>query len=129
MKNQTDPVVKDLTNWINRSAGQNHRRISEGAANAKPWEANKVFDTMAHWAGVGNRVSLEKLCIALSIESPKTGLDGSKVAAAVAAGRLDDVAIYCAGDVEAVRRVFNRLTFAAPARDAIRQATGTFLIV
>lgn len=97
------------------------------AANAKPWEANKVFDTMAHWAGVGNRVSLEKLCIALSIESPKTGLDGSKVAAAVAAGRLDDVAIYCAGDVEAVRRVFNRLTFAAPARDAIRQATGTFL--
>lgn len=35
MKNQTDPVVKDLTNWINRSAGQNHRRISEGAASAR----------------------------------------------------------------------------------------------
>lgn len=82
------------------------------AASAKPWESNKVFDTMVQWAGVGNRVSLEKLCLALGIESPKTDLDGSKVAAAVAAGRLDDVATYCAGDVEAVRKVFNRLTFA-----------------
>ena len=87
--------------------------IIRRAAGAKPWESDKVFDTMVQWAGVGNRVSLEKLCLAFGIESPKTDLDGSKVAAAVAAGRLDDVAKYCAGDVEAVRKVFNRLTFAA----------------
>ena len=86
--------------------------IIRRSAGAKPWESDKVFDTMVQWAGVGNRVSLEKLCLAFGIESPKTDLDGSKVAAAVAAGRLDDVAKYCAGDVEAVRKVFNRLTFA-----------------
>jgi 3'-5' exonuclease len=86
--------------------------IISRAASAKPWESDKVFDTMTQWAGVGNRVSLEKLCLAFGINSPKTDLDGSKVAAAVAAGRLDDVATYCAGDVEAVRKVFNRLTFA-----------------
>lgn len=86
--------------------------IIRRAGGAKPWESDKVFDTMIQWAGVGNRVSLEKLCLTFGIESPKTDLDGSKVAAAVAAGRIDDVAAYCAGDVEAVRKVFNRLTFA-----------------
>ena len=83
------------------------------AAQAKPWEDSKVFDTMVQWSGAGARpgVSLEKMCMALSIASPKTDLDGSKVAAAVAAGRIDDVAAYCAGDVEAVRKVWRRMTF------------------
>lgn len=29
MKNQTDPVVQNLTSWINRSAGQHQRRAKE----------------------------------------------------------------------------------------------------
>lgn len=88
--------------------------IISRAASAKPWESDKVFDTMVQWSGTGAKPggSLEKLCMALSIASPKTDLDGSKVAAAVAAGRIDDVAAYCAGDVEAVRKVFKRMTFA-----------------
>lgn len=81
------------------------------AAQAKPWESDKVFDTMVQWGGVGNRVSLEKLCLALGIDTPKTDLDGSKVAAAVAAGRLADVEAYCRGDVDAVRAVHWRMTF------------------
>src|SRR5690606_24242716 len=31
------------------------------AAQAKPWEVEKVFDTMVQWAGVGGRISLNKL--------------------------------------------------------------------
>ena len=83
------------------------------AVKAKPWEEDKVFDTMVQWSGGGARPggSLEKLCMALSIASPKTDLDGSKVAAAVAAGRIDDVAAYCALDVDATRKVWRRMTF------------------
>lgn len=89
------------------------------AAQAKPWEADKVFDTMIQWAGTGNRVSLERLCMALGVESPKTDLDGSKVAAAVAAGRIDDVAAYCSGDVQATRKVWQRMTFQAISAHAL----------
>lgn len=85
------------------------------AAAAKPWESDKVFDTMVQWAGVGNRVSLDKLCLALSIPSPKSELDGSKVAEYVASGRINEVASYCAGDVEAVREVHRRMSFALEA--------------
>lgn len=87
--------------------------LIQRAAQAKPWEADKVFDTMVQWAGVGNRISLEKLCLALSIPSPKSDITGATVAAAVAAGRINDVAVYCAGDVEATRAVHRRMTFAA----------------
>ncbi len=87
--------------------------VIASAAQAKPWEADEVFDTMVQWAGAGNRVSLERLCMALGIESPKTDIEGSKVAAAVAAGRIADVADYCAGDVMAVRSVWKRMTFQA----------------
>lgn len=82
------------------------------AAAARPWETDKVYDTMIQWAGVGNRISLDKLCLALGIPSPKSELDGSKVAEYVAAGRIEEVADYCKGDVEAVRQVHRRMTFA-----------------
>lgn len=81
------------------------------AAEARPWEASKVFDTMVQWAGVGNRISLDKLCMALSIPSPKGELDGSKVAEFVAAGRHQEVRDYCERDVAAVRVAWGRMTF------------------
>ncbi len=83
------------------------------AAQAKPWEADKVFDTMVQWSGAGAKPggSLEKLCMALGIASPKQGIDGSMVAAAVADGRIQEVAEYCARDVEATRKVWKRMTF------------------
>ncbi len=83
------------------------------AAQAKPWETEKVFDTMVQWAGVGQRVSLEKLCLALSLPSPKGDLDGSKVWQYVKDGRLQEVADYCKRDVEAARAIWKRMTFAA----------------
>jgi len=83
------------------------------AAQAKPWESDKVFDTMTQWAGVGSRISLDKLCRALSVPSPKGEIDGSKVWDFVKAGKISEVADYCARDVEATRAVYKRLTFQA----------------
>ena len=90
--------------------------LIQRAAQAKPWEAEKVFDTMVQWSGAGAKPggSLDKLCLALGIPSPKGDIDGSKVAAAVAAGRIDDVAAYCRGDVSATRAVYRRMTFQEP---------------
>lgn len=81
------------------------------AAQAKPWEVEKVFDTMVQWSGVGSRITLDKLCKALGVKSPKGDIDGSKVWDAVQAGRLVEVADYCARDVEAVRQIHLRMTY------------------
>ena len=88
-----------------------HSVISR-AAQAKPWESDKVFDTMVQWAGVGNRIKLDKLCKALNVPTPKGELDGSKVWDYVNAGRIEEVATYCKKDVEATRQVYKRMTFA-----------------
>ena len=88
-----------------------HSVISR-AAQAKPWESDKVFDTMVQWAGVGNRIKLDKLCKALNVPTPKGELDGSKVWDYVNAGRIEEVAAYCKKDVEATRQVYKRMTFA-----------------
>lgn len=81
------------------------------AAQAKPWESEKVFDTMVQWAGVGGKVSLDKLCKALSIPTSKGELDGSKVWDFVKAGRIAEVANYCKADVTATREVYRRMTY------------------
>lgn len=70
-----------------------------------------LFDTMTAWAGYQGRISLDALCEALGIPSPKNGIDGSLVWDYVKSGRILEVANYCAGDVEATRKVFNRMTF------------------
>lgn len=86
--------------------------------NARPWD-DTVFDTMIAWAGVGNRVSLDKLCGAFGL--PKKGseigdeIDGSKVWDYVQAGRIADVAEYCKADVERTRALHRRMTFAEAA--------------
>jgi 3'-5' exonuclease len=82
------------------------------AAKAKPWEEQIVFDTMVQWAGVGGKISLDRLCRALSIPTSKGDLDGSKVWDYVKAGRLAEVSEYCKRDVEATRAVHRRMTFA-----------------
>jgi DNA polymerase elongation subunit (family B) len=85
--------------------------VIKRAAEAKPWESDKVYDTMIQFAGVGNRISLDKLCLALNVPSPKGDMDGSMVGQAVKDGRLEEVAEYCKRDVEATKEVFERMTF------------------
>jgi predicted PolB exonuclease-like 3'-5' exonuclease len=81
---------------------------------AKPWDTT-VFDTMVDWAGVGNRVSLAKLCKVFGLDAKGSEIgeeiDGSKVWDFVKDGRIEDVARYCEGDVERTRQVYKRLNF------------------
>lgn len=81
------------------------------AMNAKPWE---LADTMLIWSGTDRdkRISLDKLCKVLGINSPKGEVNGSMVAQLYRDGQLDRVAEYCKGDVIAVRECFRRLSFA-----------------
>jgi hypothetical protein len=92
--------------------------------NARPWE-DCIFDTMTAWAGYGNRVGLDKLCRALGLPGKGSEIgaeiDGSKVWDFVADGRIAEVAEYCKGDVERVRAVFRRLTFAEKPAAAVPQ--------
>ena len=81
---------------------------------AKPWD-DTVFDTMIQWAGVGNKVSLAKLCkvFGLAAKGSEIGdeIDGNKVWDFVKAGRIEDVAKYCGGDVSRTRDIHKKLTF------------------
>ncbi|MGB7949707.1 MAG: ribonuclease H-like domain-containing protein [Candidatus Binatia bacterium] len=73
-----------------------------------------VYDTMHEWSKWGREhVSLDTLARALGIPSPKETLDGSKVYPYFQAGRLREICDYCSRDVETVRQVYRRLTFAS----------------
>lgn len=66
--------------------------------------------TMLVWAGFGNRVSLDNLCRALNVPSPKAGgMDGSQVFDAWLAGDLDRIATYNLADVQALAQVWQVL--------------------
>ncbi len=74
---------------------------------------NPVFDTMHEWSKWGREhASLDNLSKALGIPSPKEGLDGSKVYPYYRDGKLTDIYEYCKRDVDTVRQVYRRLTFA-----------------
>ena len=86
-----------------------HANIN-ASAHAKASDV-EILDTTAQFAGHGNRISMDKLCLALSIPSPKGDMDGSMVNQAVKDGRLLDVVEYCKRDVRATREVYRRMTF------------------
>jgi len=70
-------------------------------------------DTNVLWTGndrLSDSVSLDKLCVALGVPSPKGGIDGSQVWDAIQAGDYDSVVKYNVADVEATREVYRRLT-------------------
>ena len=79
----------------------------------KPW-GDTAFDTMTAWAGLKDRVSMDKLCRIFGIPG-KGDMDGSKVWPLVAAGRIEEVAAYCKGDVSRARALHRRMTFAEAA--------------
>lgn len=78
--------------------------------NVKPWD-DTIFDTMTAWAGFGNRIKLDKLAKILGLPG-KQGIDGNMVWPMIAAGKIKEVADYCANtDVWQTREVYRRLTF------------------
>lgn len=77
------------------------------------YRSEPIFDTMKEWEKWGAQgISLHKLSIALGIASPKEeGIDGSKVYDYFLAGKSDEIIKYCKRDVEATRKVYNKMTF------------------
>lgn len=70
--------------------------------------------TMIEWCGFRDLISLDKLCKALSIPSPKAaGMDGGNVGEVWKAGDLAAVRKYNMADVEAVRAIWARMDGAA----------------
>jgi len=90
-------VLNDMKPQVNLDAGNRYSRLH--------------YDTMTEWAGFTDRISLDELCKILSVPTPKDNMHGSEVYQAWQDGRIEDIATYCAGDVEAVRNVYNRMTF------------------
>ncbi|WP_241608916.1 hypothetical protein [Rosenbergiella australiborealis] len=82
--------------------------------NVRSWDKS-IFDTMSEWAGYGKRVSLSKLCDVLGLDEKGSEIgeeiDGSKVWDFVRDGKIDQVASYCAGDVNRVRNIHKKMTF------------------
>jgi predicted PolB exonuclease-like 3'-5' exonuclease len=71
-----------------------------------------IYDTMKEWVKWSNgTIGLETLALALSIPSPKDGIDGSQVAAFFEAGKVDDILEYCKRDVDTTRDVYRKMNF------------------
>ena len=82
------------------------------AIKAKPWDSC-IANTMLMWSPERERrISLDRLCKALGIKTPKGDMDGSKVWEYYRAGRYQEIAEYCKRDVAATRAVYKRLIFA-----------------
>ena len=58
--------------------------------------------------GLTRKFSLDFYCHAFGVQSPKGGGDGSKVGEMFRAGQVVEIAEYCAGDVLATERLYQR---------------------
>lgn len=75
-------------------------------------EGRDYGDTMRLWAGHRDTISLDRLCQALGIPSPKAdGMDGGAVLDGWMAGELDRIVRYNQADVLAVRAIWQRLNW------------------
>ncbi len=75
-------------------------------------EGKDYGDTMTTWAGYRGTISLDRLCRALGIPSPKEGgMDGSQVFDLWTAGKHEEIATYNLKDVDAVRACWWRLNW------------------
>lgn len=120
---QLDAATQSAPLWIGHNIiGFDLRYLYQRAVinNADPrcsmphdtrYNGKEVYDTMLAWAGWGNRISLKNLCAALNVPVKSDGIDGSQVWDYVQAGKVGEVATYCAEDVEATREVYHRMTF------------------
>ncbi|MBI3783789.1 MAG: hypothetical protein HY270_10320 [Deltaproteobacteria bacterium] len=67
-----------------------------------------LMDTLTFF-GATSRWPLAAYAIGYGLPSPKGEMDGSQVGAAVAGGKIVDVARYCAGDVWATAEVYRKV--------------------
>ncbi|MCX8729633.1 ribonuclease H-like domain-containing protein [Gilliamella sp. B2969] len=79
--------------------------------NNKSYNNMYIFDTMIEWVGKRGFVSLNEICMSLGLPTKGDAIDGSKVWDFVQAGKINEVAEYCAADVEKVRAIYKRIMF------------------
>jgi len=79
------------------------------ALNLKPWDSPWWCTQEALRADYKGAASLDAACVAFGVPLLKGDIDGSKVWDAICAGRIDEVAAYCADDVRRVRAVYQRI--------------------
>lgn len=70
------------------------------------------YCTQFAWAGFGGRMSQDNMCKALGIEGKPDDIDGSQVWDFVSAGKVERVEEYNRDDVDKVRQIYKRQTFA-----------------
>lgn len=68
-----------------------------------------LMDVLGFMGAVRGFHPLDYWCRRFGIESPKSGFDGSKVAAAYTAGRIEEIGEYCLRDVRATAELFTRI--------------------
>lgn len=69
-----------------------------------------VYDTMTEWCGWNGRIRQADLELAFGLERNDPLEGGADVAAALEAGRLDDVYAHCREDVRLLREIYRRMT-------------------
>ena len=81
--------------------------------NPKPW-SELVTDTMLLWdPAQRSGGSMDRLCRLLGIPG-KGDISGADVWPLAQAGKFEQIAAYCCGDVERTRSLHRRMTFTAP---------------
>jgi predicted PolB exonuclease-like 3'-5' exonuclease len=68
-----------------------------------------LFQLLGHGRGGLGATSLDVICWALGVESPKGAMDGSMVAPAYARGEIESIANYNAADVRATAAIFRHV--------------------
>jgi 3'-5' exonuclease len=84
------------------------------------YRSSPIFDTMREWAqwDMKRVISLVELARVLKVEGGKAeGIDGSRIYDRFCAGCHDEIARYCLRDVEMVRAIYRRMTFAPDESD------------
>jgi len=72
---------------------------------------SQFYDTMQAWAGYGNRISQDNLCLALGLPQKPADITGANVWDHYKAGNIQRIAEYNASDIETVRSIHKRMHF------------------
>lgn len=89
------------------------RSIVHGICPSKTFDLSgrdpRVFDTSWGW-GLGKQyASLEKLSLALNLQSSKEKMHGSEVPRYYREGRIEEILSYCKGDVSVTREIYKKM--------------------
>ena len=87
-------------------------RVKPPHISFRRYQKNPIYDTMWEWSLWAHRISLNDVCEAIGVTSSKDGdIDGSQIYDYYAAGRHEEIGLYCMRDVECTREVYYCINF------------------